>query len=268
MKITAVLMWIGSLALAGIPFFAGYYSKDVILEAAFGAATSYGYFAFWLGILAALLTAFYSWRLLLLTFHTPFRGDAATYSHVHESPWVMLLPLFVLAAGAIAAGALLYNAFVGEGWKAFWGASIVVRESHGALEAAHHVPFWVQALPILVAVIGIGLAFYAYRAAPELPGRFAGRHEPLHRFLLRKWYFDELYDRVVVRPAFWLGRVLWRTGDGRIIDGFGPDGVAATALAAARRVAALQTGYVYHYAFAILIGVVVLVSLRLFGLLR
>ncbi len=268
MRITAALMWIGSLALAGIPIFAGFYSKDIILEAAFGAETSHGYFAFWLGILAALLTAFYSWRLLFMTFHTHYRGDAHTYEHVHESPWVMLIPLFVLAAGAIAAGFLAYNAFVGEGWQAFWGSSIKILPDHKALEHAHHPPFWVKALPVVVALVGIALAFYGYMTASRLPERLKEQHEPLYKFLLRKWYFDELYDAIFVRPAFWIGRLFWKIGDGRIIDGFGPDGVAASTIAAAKRIASLQTGYVYHYAFAILIGVVVFVTLKLAGVLR
>jgi NADH-quinone oxidoreductase subunit L len=267
MKITAALMWIGSLALAGIPFFAGFYSKDIILEAAFGAGTNIGYFAFWLGILAALLTAFYSWRLLIMTFHSPYRGAKEVYDHVHESPWVMLVPLFVLAAGAIVAGFLGYKAFVGEGWQGFWAGSIKILGEHKALEAAHHPPLWVKALPIVVAVLGIALAYYAYKTASRLPERLKAQHEPLYRFLLNKWYFDELYDRLFVRPAFWVGRLFWKGGDGRVIDGFGPDGVASTAIAAARRAAGLQTGYVYHYAFAILIGVVVLVTLKLAGAL-
>ncbi len=268
MKITAVLMWIGSLALAGIPFFAGFYSKDIILEAAFGAGTNPGYFAFWLGILAALLTAFYSWRLLIMTFHSPYRGDKETYDHVHESPWVMLVPLFVLAAGAIGAGYLGYNAFVGHHWNEFWAGSIKILAEHKALEEAHRPPGWVKALPIVVAVLGIVLAFYAYKTASRLPERLKSQHEPLYKFLLNKWYFDELYNWLFVRPAFWLGRLFWQKGDGRIIDGFGPDGVASTAIVASKRAGGLQTGFVYHYAFAILIGVVVLVTLKLIGALR
>ncbi len=268
MKGVAVVMWIGSFALAGIPFFAGYYSKDVILESAFGAESNLGYFAFWMGIAAALMTAFYSWRLLFMTFHVPFRGDPHTYEHIEKTPWTMMVPLVVLAAGAVAAGYLGYKSFVGEGWQNFWGSSIRIAAEHKALEQAHQSPIWVALLPAVVGAIGIALAWYAYMTSSRLPERLASQHGPLYKFLLNKWYFDELYDALFVRPAFWIGRLLWRGGDGKVIDGLGPDGVAATTIKAARRVAALQTGYVYHYAFAILVGVVVFVSLELFGVLR
>jgi NADH-quinone oxidoreductase subunit L len=264
----AILMWIGSLALAGIPFFAGYYSKDVILESAFGAETNLGYFAFWMGIAAALMTAFYSWRLLFMTFHMPFRGDHHTYDHVEKTPWTMMVPLIVLAAGAIFAGFLANKLFVGEHWHNFWGDAIRIVPQHKALEHAHHSPIWVALLPAVVGVVGIVLAWYAYMTTSRLPERLVAQHEPLYKFLLNKWYFDELYNAIFIRPAFWIGRLLWKGGDGKVIDGLGPDGVAATTIKAARRVAALQTGYVYHYAFAILVGVVVFVTLKLTGVLR
>jgi NADH-quinone oxidoreductase subunit L len=264
----AILMWIGSLALAGIPFFAGYYSKDIILESAFGAETNLGYFAFWMGIAAALMTAFYSWRLLFMTFHMPFRGDHHAYDHVEKTPWTMLVPLIVLAVGAVAAGFVANKFFVGEHWQGFWGASIKILPDHKSLEHAHHSPLWVGLLPAVVGVVGIALAWYAYMTSSRLPERLVSQHEPLYRFLLKKWYFDELYNAIFVRPAFWIGRMLWKGGDGKVIDGLGPDGVAATTIKAARRVAALQTGYVYHYAFAILVGVVVFVTLKLVGVLR
>jgi NADH-quinone oxidoreductase subunit L len=268
MKPVAIVMWIGSLALAGIPVFAGYYSKDIILESAFGAGSSLGYFAFWMGIAAALMTAFYSWRLLFMTFHMPYRGDPHTYDHVEKTPWTMMVPLIVLAIGAVVAGYLGYKHFVGDAWQSFWGPSIRIAPEHKALEAAHHSPLWVALLPVAVGVIGIALAWYAYMTTSRLPERTVAQHEPLYKFLLNKWYFDELYNAVFVRPAFWIGRQFWKKGDGAVIDGMGPDGVAATTLRAAKRVAALQTGYVYHYAFAILVGVVVLVTLKLLGVLR
>ena len=268
MKGVAILMWIGSLALAGIPFFAGYYSKDIILESAFGAGTNLGYFAFWMGIAAALMTAFYSWRLLFMTFHMPFRGDHHAYDHVEKTPWTMMVPLIVLAAGAAVAGFLAHKAFVGEHWQSFWGEAIKIVPQHKALEHAHHSPLWVALLPTVAGVVGIALAWYAYMTTSRLPQRLTAQHEPLYKFLLNKWYFDELYNAVFIRPAFRIGRLLWKGGDGKVIDGLGPDGVAATTIKAAKRVAALQTGYVYHYAFAILIGVVVFVTLKLTGVLR
>ncbi len=254
--VTYALMWIGSLALAGIPFFAGFYSKDLIIEAAFGAHTGWGQYAFWMGVAAAILTAFYSWRLIIMTFHGESRADERTLAHVHESPMVMLIPLVVLALGAVFSGWLGYESFVGSGVKAFWGDSIYVLPGTDPLGAAHHVPLWVKLLPVVVAVAGILAAYYAYVMNPSLPARMAGRYRVLYRFLLNKWYFDELYDRIFVRPAHRLGRNLWIEGDRQVIDGLGPDGVTSVVRVLARRFAGLQTGYVYHYAFAMLLGVV------------
>jgi len=254
-KVTWGLMWIGSLALAGIPFFSGYYSKDIILEAAYGAGTIAGYGAYWVGIAAAALTAFYSWRLLLVAFHGRPRADERVMAHVHESPAVMVLPLLVLAAGAMFAGWAGYDLFVGPASHEFWGRALVVLESHPALDAAHHVPEWVRLAPTVAAAAGIAVAYLLYVFVPVLPGLLARAMPALYRFLLNKWYFDELYDSIFVRPAFRLGRGLWKGGDGALIDGLGPDGVAAACRATARRVAAAQSGYLYHYAFAMLIGV-------------
>ncbi|MBT5047508.1 MAG: NADH-quinone oxidoreductase subunit L [Rhodospirillaceae bacterium] len=262
--VTYAVMWIGSLALAGIPPFAGFYSKDIVLEAAYASNTGIGEYAFWMGIAAAFLTAFYSWRLLLMTFHGEARADERVMAHVHESPKVMLIPLILLAVGAIFAGYIGVSYFVGEGAVEFWGNAILVLPSHPALEAAHHVPFWVKALPLVVGVSGIALAYILYVLAPGLPAAIAGRFRFIHQFLLNKWYFDELYDFLFVRPAFILGRGFWKSGDGALIDGIGPDGIAAATLNLARRAAALQSGYLYHYAFAMLTGVVVLVTWYLF----
>jgi len=261
---TYALMWIGSLALAGVPFFAGFYSKDIILEAAYGAGTGVGFYAFWLGVAAALMTAFYSWRLLFLTFHGAPRADEKVMAHVHESPPVMIVPLVVLAIGAVFAGWLAYEPFVGHDQAAFWGASIFVARGGEVLDAAHHVPAWVKLLPVVVAIAGIALAWLFYIRSPDLPGRLAEQLRALYLFFYNKWYFDELYDRVFVRPAFYVGRGLWKTGDGALIDGVGPDGIAAATRLLSRRAGLLQTGYVYHYAFAMLIGVVALATWYLY----
>ena len=258
-KITYAMMWIGSLALAGFPIFAGYYSKDMILEVAY-AAGGVGQYAYIMGMAAAILTAFYSWRLLFMTFHGKPRADHHVMEHVHESPMIMLVPLFVLAFGAVFAGIAFYDGFVGHHWKEFWGSSILILENHKAMEEAHNVPFLVKVGPIIVGVIGIFVAWIAYIRDTGLPGRAAAQQPLLYNFLLNKWYFDELYDRIFVRPAFWLGQVLWKGGDGKIIDGLGPDGFAATVVRLAKRASILQSGYVYHYAFAMLIGVAVLVT--------
>ena len=261
---TYAMMWIGSLALAGVPFFAGYYSKDIILEAAYGAHTGIGMYAFWLGITAAFLTAFYSWRLLFMTFHGKPRADEKTMAHVHESPKVMILPLFVLAAGAVFAGYIGYESFVGHKATEFWGNAILILENHKALENAHHVPLWVKLAPLVVGVLGIGLAYILYIAKTDIPGRMAQAFQGIYQFLLNKWYFDELYDKIFVKPCFSIGRGFWKVIDGWIIDGLGPDGISATVRRAAVKVSALQTGYLYHYAFAMLIGVVVIVTWYLF----
>jgi NADH-quinone oxidoreductase subunit L len=271
--VTYAFMWVGSLALAGIGIpgifgpgigFAGFYSKDIILEAAYGAHSTVGSYAFWLGIAAAFMTAFYSWRLIFMTFHGKPRCDAETLAHVHESPKIMLLPLLVLVAGSLFAGALGYSLFVGSGMDAFWGDSILVLETHDSIEAAHHVPAWVKALPLVLAVSGIAVAALMYIAMPFLPGVFAVVFKPLYLLSYNKWYFDEIYDFLFVRPAFRIGRSLWKSGDGAVIDGIGPDGLADLTQRVSRRASALQTGYVYHYAFAMLIGVVLFISAYLF----
>ncbi|MGE0120671.1 MAG: NADH-quinone oxidoreductase subunit L [Dongiaceae bacterium] len=277
---TYLLMWVGSLALAGIGIpgtiigFAGFDSKDIILESAWAAHSGIGRFAFWLGIAAALMTAFYSWRLLFMTFHGTSRADHHALEHAHESPWIMLAPLVVLATGAAVAGMVFYGSFVGgeDLMARFWGGPEdspyapylhAFAESH-AIHAAHEAPFWVKAAPLVVALGGIALAYQMYIRDPRLPQRLAQRFRGLYLFLLNKWYFDELYDRLFVRPALLLGQGLWKAGDGAVIDGVGPDGVAAATQSLARRASRLQSGYVYHYAFVMLIGVVLLISWYLF----
>jgi len=257
---TYILMWIGSLALAGIPIFAGYYSKDAILEAAWASHSFVGHYAYWLGIFAAFLTAFYSWRLLIMTFHGEPRADHEVMHHVHESPNSMLVPLYVLAAGAVFAGLIGYNYFVGHARGEFWREAILVLPEHDSVEGAHHVPFIISILPLIAGLGGIATAYVFYMFRPELPGIVTTRLRGLYLFLLNKWYFDELYDRIFVRPARLLGYELWKQGDGMIIDGLGPDGLAAATRNLSVRASRLQTGYLYHYAFAMLIGVVILVS--------
>jgi len=263
--ITYTYMWIGSLALAGIGIpgifgFAGFYSKDVILESSWAAGSGVGYYAFWLGILAALMTAFYSWRLLFMTFHGETRADEKVFAHVHESPKIMTVPLGVLAIGAVVAGILGYQAFTGDGYAAFWGESLKVLPAHTALADAHQVPLIIKLLPLIMGAGGIWLAYRMYIQRPGMADTWMVYHKELHAFSLNKWYFDELYDRIFVKPAFWLGRIFWKRGDGTIIDGFGPDGIATMTRRFAARMSWLQSGYVYHYAFAMMIGVVALVT--------
>ena len=263
MRTTGTLMWIGSLALAGVPIFAGFYSKDIILESAFAAHTGVGLYAYWAGIGAAVMTAFYSWRLLFLTFHGKTRADAETFEKVHESPLIMLIPLCILALGAVFSGILFVEYFVGHNMKEFWGSAILMKTN--VIEEAHHVAKWVAVLPTVVAIIGILLAWVMYVLKPSWPNKFISVMNPLYRFILNKWYFDELYTIVFVRPAFYLGRGLWKSGDGAVIDGVGPDGIAAATVDIAKRAGRIQSGFVYHYAFAMLIGVLVFATWFLFG---
>ncbi len=263
--VTYAYMWIGSLALAGVGIpgvfgFAGFYSKDVILESSWAANSGVGYYAFWLGIAAAFMTAFYSWRLLFMTFHGKTRADERVFAHVHESPKIMTVPLAVLAIGAIIAGFVGHNAFIGDGYGAFWGESLKMLPDHTALAEAHHVPLWVKLLPLVMGAGGIWLAYRMYIQHPGMAERWKNYHKELYAFSLNKWYFDELYDRIFVRPAFALGKFFWKKGDSTVIDGFGPDGVASLSRRIAVRMSWLQSGYVYHYAFAMLIGVVVLIT--------
>ena len=260
--VTYAVMWIGSLALCGIPVFAGYYSKDAILEAAWARHSGLGMYGFWCGTLAALLTAFYSGRLLLMTFHGAPRAEPHVMDHVHESPPVMLFPLIVLALGAIFTGMVFEGDFIGHHWHEFWGASIQNSPDNTVMEAMHHVPGLITILPTLMGVLGLGLAYVMYVAVPSLPARLADAAPGLYRFVLNKWYFDELYDFLFVRPAQMLARTLWQVGDAAIIDGI-PNGIAALTTDSSAQVVKLQTGSIAVYAFTMLIGLVVLVSVFL-----
>jgi len=257
MPITYATMWIGTLALVGFPGTAGYFSKDAILEAAWASHSAFAGYAFWLGLIAAVLTAFYSGRLMFMTFHGSPRVPELA-EHAHESPPVMTVPLLVLAVGALVAGWAGLSMIDPE--RAFWGPAIFAAPDNRVLEEMHHVPALVKSAPTLAMVLGLGLAWLFYIRMPELPERLASTFRPVYTFLYNKWYFDELYDALFVRPAFALARTLWQGVDLGLIDRYGPDGVAAAALATTRRVVRLQTGYVYHYAFAMLVGVVVLLT--------
>jgi len=286
---TAAMMAVGTLALTGFPFTAGFYSKDAIIEAAYVSHRPGAAFAFLATVIAAGMTSFYSWRLFFLTFegrarwgshgaeahapsdhegvaHDDHSRDIEPASHAdhehgahgdhtpHESPLTMLVPLGVLALGAIVAGFLFKEAFIGHNYDAFWKGALFTAKDNHILEEIHHVPAWVSWSPFVMMVIGFLLALWFYILDTRRPVELARQQPLLYDFLLNKWYFDELYDRIFVRPAMWLGRLLWKVGDGRIIDGLGPDGIAARVIDVTRGVVRLQTGYVYHYAFVMLIG--------------
>ena len=257
---TFLMMFIGTIALTGFPLTAGYYSKDAIIEGAFAASAAPHMFAFVLLVVAAFFTSFYSWRLMFLTFFGTARCSNETLSHVHESPPVMLVPLVILSFGALFAGAVFAGLFVGGEQTGFWAGSIFTAADNQILVELKQVPSWVVLSPLIMMISGFVLAWVMYIYRPAWPGEIADQHDLIYKFLLNKWYFDEIYDFIFVRPAKWLARLFWKGGDGYVIDGFGPDGIAANVLRVTRRMVALQTGYVYHYAFVMLLGVAGFVS--------
>jgi NADH-quinone oxidoreductase subunit L len=257
--VTYVIMWIGSLALAGIPFFAGFYSKDIIIDIDWVSQLPGSKIAFVSAVVSALLTAYYSWRLLLLTFHGIPRADDAVMSHIHESPPSMLIPLFILAAGSLFSGYMFYDLFVG-GSTTFWGTAIFVLPQDEVIKAAHHVEGWVEWCPTFAALIGIGIAYIFYTYAEKWPEQLAHYFRKSYNFLYHKWYFDELYNYLFVNPSLKLGKFLWEEGDQEAIDGLGPNGLAAVSLAGGGLLCRLQTGYVYHYAFAMVVGLALMIG--------
>ena len=249
-------MIIGTLALTGFPLTAGYYSKDAVIEAAYsgrGSVATYGYL---LTLISAALTAFYSWRLIFKTFHGE-PNEHHAFEHARESPLVMLVPLAVLALGSIVTGFAFDAVFAGHGAEGFFRESL--KFAHGAA-AEVGAPWFIAVLPTVMMAAGFLVAWQFYIRRPDLPAELARQQSLLYQFLLNKWYFDEIYDFLLVRPALWLGRVLWKGGDERVIDGLGPDGISARVIDITRSVMRLQTGYLYHYAFAMLIGVAALVT--------
>lgn len=307
---TYTLMWIGSLALAGIGIpgvfgMAGFYSKDIVLEAAWADHTWFGETAYWMGIAAALMTAFYSWRLIIMTFHGTPRADKHTMDHVHESPFVMLAPLTILATGALFAGIVFYEPFVAghpgheiakahiEGeevdlaeeheveapvvdvehdalfhWdkSSFWGESLKVLPENDTVQAAHHVPEWVKLAPLGAGILGIFFGYVFYMFFPGLPAVISRQFGVFYRLVFNKYYFDEIYDRVFVKTAKRIGQAFWIMGDQNVIDAFGPNGSAKASKFFAEVLSRFQSGFVYHYAFVMMIGVISLMSWFFFKL--
>lgn len=257
---TYVMMWIGSLALAGIPLFAGYFSKDMILESAWADHSQQGEFAYWMGLTAAFITAFYSWRLLIMTFHGKPRSDDKVMSHVHESPAIMLVPLMLLSIGALGAGYVFYDLFVGHERVEFWRSALLVLPENDTIEAAHHVPEWVKKAPLVAAVSGIVIATLIYGFGGAVAGWFSRAFKPIHALLFNKYYVDEIYNALFVRPALWIGRVFFKYGDQAVINGLGPDGIAKQSRLSGVVLSKIQSGYVYHYAFVMMIGLISVVS--------
>jgi NADH-quinone oxidoreductase subunit L len=311
---TFAAMMIGTLAITGVGIpttyfgFAGFFSKDAVVESAYAFGGQLGQYAFWALIVAAIFTSFYSWRLMFLTFFGEARGNKHTHDHAHESPWTMLVPLGVLAIGAVFAGVVWYNSFFGKTDEVgrFFGVPYAVEESHAATDAAHgsdakpkaegyahynligapgegaihaapdnnilneahEVPKWVKWSPFFAMILGFVTAYWFYIVNPSLPRRLAENQRYLYLFLLNKWYFDEIYDFLFIRPAQWLGRFLWKRGDGAVIDG-GINGLALGVIPFITRLAGrAQSGYIFTYAFAMVLGIVLFItwmSLRVGG---
>ena len=260
---TYATMLIGTLALTGFPLTAGYFSKDAIIEAddaVSGFAANYGFI---MTVAAAALTSFYSWRLMFKTFHGE-PHDHHHYEAAHETAKVMLVPLGVLAFGAIAAGWPALSLFTGHGAEQFFRDSLKLAPG-GVLEEMEHLPMIISFMPTLMMILGFLVAWQFYIRRPDIPAALAREQDVLYRFLLNAWYFDRIYDVLIVRPAMWIGRLFWKGGDGFVIDGFGPDGVSARVLDVTRNVVRLQTGYLYHYAFAMLIGLAAFVTWFMFA---
>jgi len=264
LPITYWTMVIGALALTGFPLTAGYFSKDAIIEAAYVSTNPMGLYGFGTTAIAAALTAIYIWRLIFMTFHGSPR-DRRHYDEARESPITMLIPLGFLAAGSIFAGYPFRDLFAGHAVSEFFGDSLKFAASNHLLEEIHHIPRLIGIAPTLMMAIGFVITWEFYIRRPELPAELARQQQPLYKFLLNKWYFDEIYDFLIVRPTLWLGRALWKYGDGWTIDGLGPDGISARVLDVTRGAVRLQTGYLYHYAFAMLIGVAALITWFMFG---
>ena len=255
---------IGTLALTGFPFTAGYFSKDAIIESALVANSPMASYGFIMTLGAAALTAFYSWRLIFKIFHGE-PHDRGHYDAAHETSKTMLVPLAFLAVGSIAAGYPALGLFTGHGAGEFFRQSLSLGSAEKLFESAESLPLTLSLLPTLMMIGGFLVAYQFYMRRPDIPAALARDQNLLYRFLLNKWYFDEIYDFLFVRPAMWLGRLFWKGGDGFIIDGFGPDGVSARVLDVTRNVIRLQTGYLYHYAFAMLIGVAAAITWFMFA---
>jgi len=270
MPYTFWAMLIGTLAITGVGIpllyigfpvgLAGFVSKDAIIESVYASGTGY---AFWMLVFAALMTSFYSWRLMFLTFWGEPRGDRRTHEHAHESPRVMLVPLGVLAVGSVLAGMVWYGPFFGstEQVSDWFGASIYMAEGNTLIDDAHYVPAWVMLSPFVAMLLGLGLAYQFYIRDTSLPGKLAETFPSAYQFLLNKWYFDEIYDYAVVRPAMAVGRFFWKRGDGTVIDG-GINGLAMGVIPFFTRLAGrMQTGFLFHYATGMVLGVVVIVTI-------
>ena len=254
---TWIIMLIGTLALTGFPFLSGYYSKDAIIEFAYLKNSSIGFFAVFIGILTAVLTSIYSWRLLFKTFHGKYLNEKIKIKDIHESPVVMLVPLILLAVGAIGSGFLFKDLFIGhQSSIEFWKSSILFLNpiSH------NHIPMWLLLLTPILVIISIPIAYHLFLKDRKFLDKFVDSHRQVYEFLLNKWYFDEIYEAVFVKPLKKLGLFLWKSGDIKTIDQFGPDGFAKMVKFFSNKAVQFQNGYIYHYAFVMLVGFSILLT--------
>ena len=253
---TYSLMIIGTLALTGFPFLSGFFSKDAIIETAYSSTSFFAGYAVTIGVLTAFMTSLYSWRLIFMTFHGTFNNKNISLSKVHESPAVMLVPLLFLALGAIFAGYAFKDYFIGSQFIQFWNNSIFFLKEF----VLHHPPLWFLLLTPILVLLAIPLSYYFFVKDKKSLDGFIEINKPLYNFLVNKWYFDELYDFLFVKPAKKIGTFFWKIGDGTIIDGLGPDGLAKLVKSVSDKAVQFQSGFLYHYAFVILIGLSILLT--------
>jgi len=257
---TWIVMLIGTLGLTGAPLMSGYYSKDGIIEAAFVSQTEGHFYAFYLLVFSALLTSFYSWRLIFLTFNGKSNISTEIFSKIHESPKIMLFPLIILSIFTIFSGIYFADYFMSHDYQYLWQTSIFLSENNHVIESIHYVPKWVKYSPLFMMILGLIIASIFYLFYPKIPKLLSTKFNPLYKFLLNKWYFDEIYEVIFVRNASRLGNFLSNFGDKRVIDGLGPDGISLRVMDIAKQVSRIQTGYIYHYAFAMLIGLMLFIT--------
>ena len=257
---TWIVMLIGTLGLTGAPLMSGYYSKDGIIEAAFVSQTEGHFYAFYLLVFSALLTSFYSWRLIFLTFNGKSNISTEIFSKIHESPKIMLFPLIILSIFTIFSGIYFADYFMSHDYQYLWQTSIFLSENNHVIESIHYVPKWVKYSPLFMMILGLIIASIFYLFYPKIPRLLSTKFNPLYKFLLNKWYFDEIYEVIFVRNASRLGNFLSNFGDKRVIDGLGPDGISLRVMDIAKQVSRIQTGYIYHYAFAMLIGLMLFIT--------
>ncbi len=254
---TYTLMIIGTLALTGFPFLSGFYSKDAIIEFAYLRGNTTGYYAAGIGIFTAFLTSIYSWRLIFKTFHGNYNNKNIKIDETHESPLVMLIPLILLSIGAIFAGFAFKELFLGQGGENnFWGQSIFFLKPL----SNEHPPTWFLILTPILVTISIPISYYLFVKNKILPEKFASINQPLYRFLVNKWYFDELYEFIFIKTSKKIGLFLWKTFDVKIIDGFGPDGISLLIKKISMKANKFQSGYIYQYAFIMLLGLTALLT--------